>query len=245
MTAAVARPPLFRHLVASNPEQEKGSVAATVSSVALHAAIVVAAVVLTARVQAPAEKVDITEIVRLTDFPTEARVSTGGGGARASSPTAPTPPVDVGFVPPIDVPKDIPPSGSMDGLMKALEQMMATQPKRGVAAGPAEGAGANPGDFVPVTVKPELLNRAEIVRSMQRLYPQTLLEAGVGGTVLVWLHLDENASVIETRIRKGSGFNLLDEAALKVAQTARFSPAYNRDQRVRVWVELPVLFGAR
>ena len=98
---------------------------------------------------------------------------------------------------------------------------------------------------MPVTVKPELLNRAEIARSMQRLYPQTLLEAGVGGTVLVWLHLDENGSVIETRIKKGSGFNLLDEAALRVAQTARFSPAYNRDQRVGVWVELPVVFGAR
>jgi TonB family protein len=244
MTAAVARPPLFRHLVASNPEGAKGSVAATVSSVLLHAAIVVAAVVLTARVQAPVDKVDITEIVPLTDFPTEARVTTTGGGSQLAGPIAP-PAFDVGFVPPIDVPSVIPQPGSMDPMMKALDVVMGARPQTVAGPGAAEGRGTNPGDFVPVTVKPELLNRAEVARSMQRLYPQTLLQAGVGGTVLVWLHLDESGSVIETRLKKGSGFDLLDGAALKVAQTARFSPAYNRDQRVRVWVELPVVFGAR
>ena len=244
MTAAVARPPLFSHLVASNPEQEKGSFAATASSVLLHAAVVVAAVVLTARVQAPVEKVEITEIVPFTDFPTEARVTTGGG-AQVTGPLAPAPTFNFEFAAPTEVPKEIPPQGSMDAMMKALDEMMVARPQAGATPGARDGTGGNPDDFVPITVKPELLNRVEVARSMQRLYPRTLLEAGIGGTVLVWLHLDENGSVTETRLKKGSGFDLLDDAALKVAQTARFSPAYNREQRVRVWVELPVVFGAR
>ena len=59
---------------------------------------------------------------------------------------------------------------------------------------------------------------------MTRLYPAMLVQAGIGGTVLVWLHLDENGGVIETRVKSGSGHNTLDEAALNVAHTARFSP---------------------
>ena len=34
----------------------------------------------------------------------------------------------------------------------------------------------------------------------------------------------------------------LDEAALKVADVFRFSPALNRDRRVAVWIELPITF---
>ena len=245
MTAAVARPPLFRHLLASNPEDQKGSFAATASAVVLHAAIVVAAVALTARVQAPTAKPDITEYIAVTDFPNDAPTVKPGGGTNVGGPIAPALPRDIQFTPPTDVPKEIPPHGSMGDLLKALENMSVARPNTGPVVGTGSGTDAHPGPFVPVTVKPELLNRMDIARAAQRLYPQTLLQAGVGGTALVWLHVDENGLVIDTRLKVGSGFNLLDEAALKVAQTARFSPAYNRDQRVRVWVELPIVFGTR
>ncbi len=34
----------------------------------------------------------------------------------------------------------------------------------------------------------------------------------------------------------------LDDAALKVADVYRFTPALNRDQRVQVWIQLPITF---
>ena len=37
----------------------------------------------------------------------------------------------------------------------------------------------------------------------------------------------------------------LSEAALKVAEVMRFSPAYNRDKKVQVWVSLPIKFSTK
>ena len=102
-----------------------------------------------------------------------------------------------------------------------------------------------PQSFIPVTVPPRLLNAPELTRTMQRLYPGALLNAGIGGTTTLWLRLDEDGRVIQKRIKQSSGLPALDEAALEVGGYARFSPAYNRDQRVPVWVELPVVFVAR
>ena len=45
-----------------------------------------------------------------------------------------------------------------------------------------------------------------------------------------------------TLISKSSGYPALDEAALSVAATMQFTPAYNRDEPVSVWVEIPIVF---
>jgi TonB family protein len=34
----------------------------------------------------------------------------------------------------------------------------------------------------------------------------------------------------------------MDDAALKVGQTMKFTPAFNRDLKVPVWVSIPVTF---
>jgi hypothetical protein len=34
----------------------------------------------------------------------------------------------------------------------------------------------------------------------------------------------------------------LDDAAAKVAELMQFSPALNRDQKVKVWVDMPIVF---
>src|SRR5262245_24534631 len=169
MTAAVARPPLFRHLVASNPEHEKGSFAATASSVTLHAALVIAAVVLTARVKAPPENTVTREIVPIENYvdPAPPRPSKGGGPTNG----LPAPGhISVTIPMPTDVPKVIPPPGSMDNITKALEEMMRAQPSAPNAGIAGTGTGENPEDFVPLTVKPELLNRVEFARAMTRNY---------------------------------------------------------------------------
>jgi periplasmic protein TonB len=99
--------------------------------------------------------------------------------------------------------------------------------------------------FTPMTVRPELQNHAEVQRALVRNYPPLLRDAGIGGTPIVWFFIDENGRVLRTQLSKGSGYEALDNAALAVAEMMRFSPALNRDKRVQVWVEIPVVFTAR
>ncbi len=96
--------------------------------------------------------------------------------------------------------------------------------------------------FTPYTVAPSILNKADVVREMERSYPPVLRDAGIGGTVIVYFFIDENGVVEDHRIWKSSGHPMLDSAAIKVADVYRFSAALNRDKRVPVWVQFPITF---
>lgn len=107
----------------------------------------------------------------------------------------------------------------------------------------AEALAAAP-TFTPMTVRPELRNSAEVQRALVRNYPPLLRDAGIGGQATVWFFIDEGGKVIKTQLSKPSGYTALDEAALDVAKIMQFSPAYNRDKKVPVWVEIPIVFTA-
>ena len=150
------------------------------------------------------------------------------------------------LAPPTVVPPDIPPpkAGPMTN--------EADFSGEGVAGGKAEGTTtkvtaedveAAP-TFTPYTVSPELKNRDEVNRTLVQDYPPMLRDAGVGGTVLIWVLIDESGSVMKTQVKQGSGHDALDAAAKKVAAVMRFSPALNRDQKVKVWVAIPIVFRA-
>jgi len=96
--------------------------------------------------------------------------------------------------------------------------------------------------FTPHTVRPEILNRAEVARAMEREYPPVLRDANIGGTVSVYFFVDETGAVRDRRVQETSGYPSLDQAALAVAEAFRFSPALNRDQKVPVWVLIPIVF---
>ncbi len=104
-------------------------------------------------------------------------------------------------------------------------------------------AGAPP--FTPYTVAPEYTNGSQMISALERFYPQMLKDAGIGGTVKVAFHISEQGEVLETRLDQGSGYTSLDEAAMRVAEIAKFSPALNRDQRVAVWVSFPIVFESK
>lgn len=99
--------------------------------------------------------------------------------------------------------------------------------------------------FTPYTVGPEITNRTEAQRALEREYPPLLRDAGIGGTVRVWFYIDENGRVQDTRLVESSGHPQLDEAALAVADIMTFSPALNRDKQVAVWVQFPITFTVR
>jgi TonB family protein len=113
---------------------------------------------------------------------------------------------------------------------------------------PVERAGdAPPGDrWTPFEVRPELRNRDEYARGLARRYPGVLRNAGIGGTVLLWVQIDEHGLVRRTEVVESSGYPQLDRIAEEVMrEVARFRPALNRDQAVTVWVQIPVVFETR
>ena len=99
--------------------------------------------------------------------------------------------------------------------------------------------------FVPYTVQPDIANRDEVARAMQREYPPLLRDAGIGGTALVWFYIDEAGRVQNQQINESSGHQALDDAALRVASGIRFTPALNRENPVAVWIALPITFSTR
>jgi len=99
--------------------------------------------------------------------------------------------------------------------------------------------------FTPFTVRPDIKNRSEISRAMEREYPPLLRDAGIGGTVTVWFFINEEGEVQQTRVNESSGHKALDDAALKVADVIEFTPALNRDKQVPVWISLPITFTTR
>ena len=244
MTAAVARPPLFGNLIASRPDREKNSLAATAVSLGLHASIIMAVTLFTARAAITSANPDaeVVPFEPISNPTVQRQAESSSGGPTSNQPAAPDP-FD------FSVPAIIPPTIPAPGLAAVAAAPDYVPVARSNAPGPGGsgyvGAGEQPGDFVPLTVVPRLLNRDEVLRSLQRFYPPILMQAGIGGTTIVWLRIDEEGRVIETRIKQGSGHEAFDKAALDVATRARFSPAYNRDTKVKVWVELPVVFGTK
>ena len=99
--------------------------------------------------------------------------------------------------------------------------------------------------FTPFTVAPSITNRQAVVQAMQEAYPPLLRDAGIGGTILVYFFIDADGDVEDVRINESSGHPALDDAALRVADVYRFTPARNRDELVPVWVSFPITFQVR
>ncbi|HUE77081.1 MAG TPA: TonB family protein [Longimicrobiales bacterium] len=108
--------------------------------------------------------------------------------------------------------------------------------------GPAVDALA---DFEPFHVEytlPALLNTEEVTALIRGQYPTRLAERGVGGETILWLWLDERGLVVRSVVSRSSGHPALDSVAGTVANRMRFRAARNRDDPVRVIVQIPVSF---
>lgn len=116
-----------------------------------------------------------------------------------------------------------------------------------VAASPVRGQDLDPDTpvFTPFTVAPQIQNRPEVQEAVVEAYPSDLREAGIGGTTTVWFLIGSDGGVVNHFINRSSGVEALDDAAMRVADVYRFSPAMNRENRVAVWVALPITFDPR
>ena len=73
-------------------------------------------------------------------------------------------------------------------------------------------------------------------------YPDLARRAGIEGTTVVKALVDIDGSIIEAKVLKSSGNQMLDQAALAAARKAKFTPAKQRDKYVRVYVSIPMRF---
>lgn len=74
------------------------------------------------------------------------------------------------------------------------------------------------------------------------VYPARAIELGQQGEVLVRVRLDPDGSAAEIRLWRGSGFDLLDRAALAAVRGWHFLPATRGGHAVAAWVEIPIRF---
>ncbi len=102
-----------------------------------------------------------------------------------------------------------------------------------IAAGPA---------FTPMTRRPMLENATEVRQALMADYPPELRGAGIGGTTNVWFFIDTDGRVKKVQVNKSSGHDALDQAALRVADVTEFTPAYNGNEKVPVWIALDIKF---
>ncbi|MDP2479484.1 MAG: energy transducer TonB [Candidatus Palauibacterales bacterium] len=110
---------------------------------------------------------------------------------------------------------------------------------------PKAGSPSDRPSFIPRDVDPKLENSGEIQRLLQRLYPPSLKDVGIGGRVVLWLWVDEKGQVGKTVVQESSGYDALDQAAAKVAVNMKFKPAINRDKPIGVWIAQPITFEVK
>ncbi len=77
------------------------------------------------------------------------------------------------------------------------------------------------------------------------VYPQRAIELNQQGEALVRVRLDPDGSAAEILLWRGSGFALLDRAALTAVRGWQFLPAMRDGRPVAAWVEIPVRFHLR
>lgn len=73
-------------------------------------------------------------------------------------------------------------------------------------------------------------------------YPLAARRRGIEGGVLVRAEVQADGSCSRVELKKTSGSELLDQAALEAVRKWRFVPAKKGSQAVTAWVEVPITF---
>lgn len=105
---------------------------------------------------------------------------------------------------------------------------------------PPTPAKASVADTTPVTL-PHL--NADYLDNPAPHYPPASRELGEQGRVLVRAMVSADGRVAQVALRKSSGFDRLDQAALDSVKHWRFVPAQRGGQPVTAWVVVPVAFS--
>jgi protein TonB len=81
-----------------------------------------------------------------------------------------------------------------------------------------------------------------LIRRTQPVYPQLAKKSGWQGTVVIRVVVQTNGMPGEAQIRKSSGHDILDKAAIEAIRSWRFSPAKDGNIPIRSAVDIPINF---
>lgn len=74
------------------------------------------------------------------------------------------------------------------------------------------------------------------------VYPLSARRRGMEGRVLVRAEIQEDGSCSKVELKRSSGTDLLDQAALEAVKKWRFVPARKGTQAISAWVDVPITF---
>jgi protein TonB len=100
-----------------------------------------------------------------------------------------------------------------------------------------EEAEPNREDFVSVEQEPTpIVNIQSLVE-----YPEVAKRAGLEGKVIVSALIDKDGHVIKVEVDK-SDYPVFEEAAKKAMMKAKFTPARQNGEPVKLWYTVPIVF---
>lgn len=108
---------------------------------------------------------------------------------------------------------------------------------------PMPAYGTRPVDFDAVQTSTD--SPAALLQPLELDYPETAVKARLEGVVLVAGWIDAKGYVRYAEVVEGSGFAMLDSAALKAAVDGNFRPAQRGGKPVASRVNMPVEFRLR
>ncbi|HUP88170.1 MAG TPA: TonB family protein [Longimicrobiales bacterium] len=131
--------------------------------------------------------------------------------------------------------------GTAAGTAVAVPRADTTRTGSGVGRGQVDEGATYSSNMV--DERAELLNRAQVARRLQQLYPPLLRDAGVAGSVSVQFVVLPNGHVEESSIKiLSSTHDAFKDAALQIIQDLRFKPARVGSMNVRMLTVIPVRF---
>jgi periplasmic protein TonB len=248
---------MFNKLVASSGRKKAfWSAPTAMVSIGFHVLLVAGIVVggsnLDQAKKAREELVDFVDIKE--DKPEEPKPEEPKPEPEPPKPAEP-PPVVKGFQelqPPAEVPKEI--VQPVNDQAVNAEDFSGQGKAGGVAQGVDNGVAQNTAqretppdqgiyDVGSVEQRPELRNSAAVISAVQRNYPPLLRDAGVGGTVVVSMVINEDGTPdVSTVEVVSTDHEQFSEVVRRVVERMRFRPAKVNNQAVKVRVQLPITF---
>ena len=112
-----------------------------------------------------------------------------------------------------------------------------------------EGAAAvpeRPNEAAPAPLPPPLVEATPMyLKNPAPQYPRNARRRGYEGKVILEVLVNEEGSVEDLRIFESSGYRVLDRAAMKSVQSWLFEPGRRGDERVEMWVKVPIRFDLK
>ena len=141
------------------------------------------------------------------------------------------------------------PKPVMEKAISAPKPVPVMQPVAEHAVQPAPVAVAAPAPSPPAPVQPASepvieppRYSAAYLSNPPPAYPLAARRRGIEGTVLVRAEISAGGECQRAELKKTSGHEMLDQAALEAVKKWHFVPAKRGSQAVAAWVEVPITF---